>query len=106
MRNLFDHCTPQKLRGFLTGHFVTTARERGWERFQNGRLIEAAETDGFDLLISADQSIRYQQNLATRTIALLVLTSPRWPRVKPHAAAIAQTAGAMKPGEYREFVIS
>jgi hypothetical protein len=106
VRIVFDHCTPQPLRRHLPAHQVVTARERGWDRFQNGRLIQAAELDGFDLLISADQSIRYQQNLTGRRIALLVLTSPLWPKVKPHATAIAQIINSMEPGEYREFAVS
>jgi len=60
---LFVHCTPRPLRRSLAGHTVSTARELGWERFKNGRLLDAAEAEGFDLLLSADQSMRYQQDL-------------------------------------------
>jgi len=103
---LLDHCTPAPLRKFLLGHQVAVAEELGWERVSNGTLLTAAENAGFDLLVSADQSIRYQQNLTHRSIALLVLTSPHWPTVKPYAPRIAVVASAMKPGEYRKFVIS
>jgi len=106
VRILFDHCTPRPLRRSLAGHIVSTARERGWERFENGRLLDAAEADGFDLLLSADQSIRYQQHLRGRRIAVLVLTSPLWPRIKPHAGKIAAAVDGMTPGSYLEFVIS
>jgi len=103
---LFDHCTPRPLRRNLVGHTVSTARELGWDRFRNGRLLAAAEEAGFDLLLSADQSIRYQQNLAGRSIALLVLTNPLWPKVKPHGEAIARKVEEMTPGSYAEFVIT
>jgi hypothetical protein len=106
VRILFDHCTPQKLRRFFGGHIVVTARELGWDRLQNGLLIEAGENGGFDLLISADQSIRYQQNLTKRRIALLVLKDARWTRVQFHAERIAAVALAMQPGEYREYHIT
>jgi hypothetical protein len=106
VRILFDHCTPSPLRRSLAGHTVSTARELGWDRYENGRLLDAAEADGFDLLISADQSIRYQQHLRGRRIAVLVLTSPLWPRIKPHVGGIAAVVDGMTPGSYSEFLIT
>lgn len=106
MKILFDHCTRRPLRRFFGGHVVATARELGWDRLQNGLLIEAGENEGFELLISADQSIRYQQNLTTRRIALLVLKNARWTRMQFHAERIASVALAMQPGEYRDYKIT
>jgi hypothetical protein len=102
---LFDHCTPAPLRRHLPRHAITLAKELGWERLVNGRLLDAAEADGFDLLLSADKRIRYQQNLTGRRIALLVLTNPLWPKVRPHADAIALKVEGMAPGTYAEFEI-
>jgi len=79
---IFDHSTPAPLAAFLAGHTVTEARDRGWDTLSNGDLLAEAERAGFDVLLTADQSIRYQQNLAGRQIALVVLSTPQWPRVR------------------------
>jgi hypothetical protein len=67
---LFDHMTPAGIARFLTGHTITKAKDRGWDRLGNGDLLPAAEGAGFDVLVTADKSIRYQQNLEGRRIAL------------------------------------
>ena len=76
MRILFDHGTPVPLRGTLTGHSITRTQDLGWDRLSNGELLTAAEQAGFALLLTTDKNIRYQQNLAGRTIAILVLGRP------------------------------
>ena len=76
MRILFDHGTPFPLRGALTGHSIARAQDLGWDRLSNGELLTAAEQAGFALLLTTDKNIRYQQNLAGRTIAILVLAPP------------------------------
>ena len=75
MKILFDQGTPVPLRRYLSGHRVDTAYERGWAALANGNLITAAEQDGYGLLITTDQNLRYQQNLAGRQLAILVLLS-------------------------------
>jgi len=60
---LFDHSTPAPLAAYLTGHTVTKAKDRGWDRLSNGDLLAEAERAGFDLLLTADNNMRYQQNL-------------------------------------------
>ena len=72
MRILLDHCTPKRLRRLLPVHFVRTTREMGWERLLNGRLLSAAEGQ-FDVMLTVDRSIRFQQNMATRTISVIVM---------------------------------
>jgi hypothetical protein len=67
---LFDNGTPAPLRHALKGHAVVEAIERGWERLSNGELIAAAEAAGFDVLLTTDKNIRYQQNLEGRKLAL------------------------------------
>jgi hypothetical protein len=71
---LFDHGTPKGLARALSGHTVHTAQSRGWDTLNNGALLNAAEEAGFELLLTTDRRIRFQQNLTTRRIALLVLT--------------------------------
>jgi hypothetical protein len=70
---LFDNGTPRGLARFLTGHVVEEARARGWEELANGALIDAAEQAGFEVMVTTDKNIRYQQNLTARKIALVVL---------------------------------
>jgi len=74
MRVLFDHGTPAPLIPFLAGHTVTKAKDRGWDRLSNGDLLTVAEEAGFDLLLTADRNIRYQQNLEGRRIDVVVLS--------------------------------
>ena len=103
MRILFDQGAPVPLRRWLDMHLVETAWQRGWAEISNGDLLSAAEADGFDLLITTDQNLRYQQNLASRRIAILVLTVANWPTIAPYAAGIALAVASMPPGAYREW---
>jgi hypothetical protein len=73
MQILFDQATPVPLRRHLHGHTVRTAAQQGWATLKNGDLLVAAEAAGFDLLLTTDKNIRYQQNLAGRKIAIVVL---------------------------------
>lgn len=75
MRILFDHGTPAPLIPFLTKHNVTKAKDAGWDRLTNGELLNAAEAAGFDLLVTTDKNMRYQQNLSGRVISILVSRS-------------------------------
>ena len=103
MKILFDHCTPAPLRRALRFHDVTLAADLGWHSIQNGALIAKAEASGFDVLVSADQNIRYQQNLTGRRLALLILLTQNWNRLKPHAAKVATAVDELRPGDYREL---
>lgn len=76
---LFDQGTPVPIRRFLKEHVVETAAQRGWEELKNGELLKAAEEAGFEVFLTPDKNIRYQQNLVIRTIALVVLGNPQWP---------------------------
>src|SRR5262245_31049296 len=103
MRILFDQGTPIPLADALVGHSVETTYERGWSRMSNGELLIAAETNGFELFITTDQNLRYQQNLLRRGIAILVLPTTRWPELRLHTNEIAVAVAAMKSGDYREL---
>jgi len=76
---LFDNGTPRTLARYLIDHYaVTEARARGWDQLGNGELLSAAEAAGFEVLVTTDRNIRYQQNLAGRKIAIVVLGKERW----------------------------
>ena len=99
---LFDHVTPKGIARALVGHTVTRAKDRGWDTLSNGDLLAAAEAAGFDVVITADKNMRYQQNLAGRRIALVVLGTPQWPVVKLHLEKIAAAVIDTTPGSYTE----
>ena len=105
MRILFDHVTPRGIARFLPGHTVTKAKDRGWDRLTNGDLLAEAERAGFDVLLTADKNMRYQQNLTGRRIALLVLSTPQWPLVRLHLDIIAAAVNAATPGSFAEVDI-
>ena len=106
MRILFDHGTPKGLARALPGHTIITAQASGWDNLSNGALLEAAEEAAFDLLLTTDRRIRYQQNLAGRNIALVVLTgTTRWSRVRLHLERIAAVVNAATLGSYTEIDI-
>ena len=105
MRMLFDQGTPVPLRRHLPNHRVETAYERGWSDLRNGALLDRAEAEGFELLVTTDQSLRYQQNLAGRPLAVLVLMSTSWPRIEARAGRIAAAIDAIAPGECVEVSI-
>ena len=102
MKILLDNCTPRPLKTFLTGHEVRTAMEMGWAALLNGELLNAAERE-FDLLISCDRNLRYQQNLDQRTIRLLILTIGRWPAIKLLGPQIGVIVNNMPERGYVEF---
>lgn len=104
MRILFDQGTPLPLRERLLKHRVTTAFELGWSNMKNGELLAAAETS-FDLFITTDQQLRYQQNLAGRQLAVLVLSTTSWPRIRKSVAQIQAAVEKIKPGEYLELSV-
>jgi hypothetical protein len=105
MRILFDQGTPVPLRRFLTDHVVATAYERGWSCVTNGDLIRLAEQEGFDLLITTDTNLRYQQNLQGRSLAILVLTTTSWPPIRQATESITAVITQIEGGGYQELVI-
>jgi hypothetical protein len=105
MRIILDESVPQKLRLLIEGHTVVTTWFQGWSGLKNGALLDAAEEAGFDLFITADQEISYQQNLTVRKMALLVLSTNNWDLVKANIAAIMAGISAVTPGSYAEVEI-
>jgi hypothetical protein len=90
VRVLFDQGVPVPLRASLTQHEVMTAHERGWSRFKNGELLDAAEKGGLDVLVTTDLNLRYQQNLQARRIAIVALLTPSWPRIQRALAKVVR----------------
>ncbi len=106
MKIILDESTPQKLRLLIEGdHTVITTWYQGWSGLKNGALLNAAEEAGFELFITADQEISYQQNLTGRKLALLVLSTNNWERVKAHIAGIMAAVNAATPGSNTEVQI-
>jgi hypothetical protein len=101
LRIVFDKNVPVGVRRFLSEHEVHTFVEMQWHpQLENGELLTAAEAAGFDVLVTADQNIRYQQNLRGRRLALIVLGSNIWPVVRDHRLEIAAKVDAATPGSY------
>ena len=84
---------------------MDTAREKGWAELSNGNLLDRAEQEGYEMLITADQSIRYQQNLGRRQLAVVVLLSNRWLDVQLKIDDIRAAVAESQPGEVREVHI-
>jgi hypothetical protein len=102
LRILFDKNVPVGARRFLARHEVRTVVELNWPpQLENGDLLKAAEAEAYDVLITSDQNIRYQQNLTNRKLALVVLGSNIWPIVRNHEAAIARAVESPSLGSYQ-----
>jgi hypothetical protein len=105
VRILFDQGTPAPLRHALTGHTVETAFELGWATLQNGALIAVAEGAGFEAFITTDKNLKYQQNLAARSISIVVLSTTSWPRIQRALTDVVTAVESALPGGYSEVVV-
>lgn len=105
MRVLFDNGTPRGVAAVLTDHVVEEARARGWDTLRNGELLDAAEAAGFDVFVTTDRNLRFQQNLTGRRIAIVVLGKGRWRLIRPRLPAIAAAIAAALPGGFTEVEI-
>ena len=99
-RVLFDHCTPKPLRRHLVGYEVRTCFQEGWSALRNGELLAAADAARFDIFITADQNLRYQQNLGSRRIAIVELPTNRLVLIESLAPAIQRALANTIPGSY------
>ena len=103
LRVLFDQGTPAPLRRFLTGHAVETAHERGWSRLQNGELLDAAESAGFEVFVTTDRNLKYQQHLTGAVASsIVVLLSTSWPRIRQAIELVVEAVAQATPGSYSE----
>lgn len=97
---LFDQGTPLPIAGFLLEHTVKTASQLGWATLTNGELLRVAEEAGFQVLLTTDQNLPYQQNLKIRKIAIVVLGRNRWSLVKTVLPKVVEAVNGATPGSY------
>jgi hypothetical protein len=102
MKILFDQGTPAPLRRTLALHQVFTAFEMGWGQLENGKLLAEAEI-AFDAFITTDKNLRYQQRLAGRRLANLVLPTTSWPEIQKHLGLVCVAVNSLKPGDFIEM---
>ena len=102
---LFDQGTPRGITLWLPDHTVKEAKSKGWDRLTNGELLTAAEHAGFDVVLTTDKNLRYQQNLEARRIAIVVLGKGRWKLIRPVIASVVEAVNAAQPGTYTEVDI-
>jgi len=105
VRILFDQGTPVPLRKFLNPHQVETVFECGWSTWTNGALLTKAEEEGFDVFVTTDKKLPHQQNLSTRRIAIVVLSSTSWPRIQRAVVFIKEAINTTLPGSLSEVHI-
>ncbi len=95
---LLDHGTPRGIARALQGHTIKEARAQGWDTLSNGDLLKAAEEAGFEVLLTTDTNLPYQQNLEGRKLAVVILSKNRWSLVRPMMQQIADAVNAARPG--------
>jgi hypothetical protein len=105
MRIIFDQAKPLPIREHLDQHVVSTAFAQGWATLKNGELLTAAEQAGFDVLLTTDKNLRYQQNFTGRKIAIVVLGVQQWPQLRPHVQRVVEAVGAAASGSDVEIEI-
>ena len=103
---MFDQGTPVPLRRCLVEHEVATAHERGWSKLNNGALIAAAERAGFEVFVTTDQNLKYQQNLDARKIAIVVILTTSWPRMQAGLQPVLAAINSATPGTYVEVEVA
>ena len=104
MKILLDECVPWPMHRLLTSHECSTAQQHGWSGIKNGSLLQLAEKE-FDLFITSDQNVRYQQNLAGRRIAILEFSTNKLRRIEAAAALIQSAIASIRPSEFRRLEI-
>jgi hypothetical protein len=93
---LFDQATPVPLRPYLKGHLIRTAAQQGWDRLENGLLLNVAEQGGFDMLLTTDKNMGYQQNLSGRRISVVVLGRQNWTDLKPYVQLVVEAVNGRR----------
>ena len=102
MKVLLDENLPHLLRNSLGGHEVFTVRYMGWAGLKNGELLKTAEGNGFEVLITGDRTLSYEQNLTDRRVAVVVLSSIDWHILQKNLPPILSALGNALPGSFQE----
>lgn len=97
---------PRSLREYLGNHEVTTADEAGWAELTNGDLLRSAEDEGYQVFVSADKNLSYQQNLSNRRLAMVILSSNHWPTIRSAAPEIVAAIQRSQAGSFTSVDIS
>ncbi len=101
MRVLLDHNVPRQLRRVLQAHHVSTARTMEWDELSNGDLLSAAQARGFHIFVTADKNLAYQQNLQGRTLALVVLSTNSWKKIRRDLLPIIDAVDSATPCSFQ-----
>ena len=99
MKILLDECTPHVLKKLLTGFEIKTVQDQGWSGITNGALLRLSEGQ-FDVFITSDQNIRYQQNLAERQLAIIQLPTNQVPLIVKLAPKVQAMLESIQTGEF------
>lgn len=102
MKVLFDNNVPAPLARHLIENEVRTARSMRWQELENGDLLKAAEHGGFEILVTADQNLSYQQNLSGRKLALVVLSTNDWSIIRQSPELVVDAVNAATLGSFQE----
>jgi hypothetical protein len=102
VRVLLDECVPRQLRNDLVGHHVQTVADRGWAGIKNGDLLRRAAAE-FDVLLTTDRGMEFQQNLQSLSIAIVVVAvgSNDVDVLRPFVPKMVEALGGIQPGEVR-----
>jgi predicted nuclease of predicted toxin-antitoxin system len=101
LKILLDENLDHRLRASLASHEVFTASYKGWDGLKNGKLLDAAENDGFEVLLTGDRTLYYEQNLTGRRLAIITMSSVEWRLVKNYLRQIAEAIDKATPGSFQ-----
>jgi hypothetical protein len=101
VRVLLDEDLPHKLRTAIPNHDVSTVSYVGWNGLKNGELLRMAEDSGFEIFVTADKKLSYQQNMKGRALALVVLSTLDWEIMKPNISKIVAAVDAAVVGSFQ-----
>ena len=102
---LFDHGTPAPIRSFFEGHTIKRTQDMGWDRLTNGELLAAAEEAGFEVLLTTDKNMRFQQDLTGRRLGVVVIGNAQWPILRLHVHRVVEAVMRATAGSYAEVDI-
>lgn len=96
---MLDECVPVRLGRWLAGHEVQTVTGTGWSGIKNGELLHLLVGGGYDVFVTADKNLEFQQHLPELPLAILVLPTNHWKSLQPHQARVLQAFGRLQPGK-------